>query len=482
MGDVGRGHPRRHRGGRRAVVALAAAPAHRALARQPAARGEVRHGRRHHPGTPWRRRARVPHQQLRHPRQPLLQRLPHLRGQRRSAGASRYGLLQPGEQARGKARHAELPRLPRPQAAQGSGQDGVLDVGRARQGNSSHAKVPRNVCERCHVTGDAKKTWQAIAATAGHRTHLESDSSSLKGKVECLTCHAQTAHRFKPANSTCAQSGCHAAETVRIRLGRMASQTSQRAGFVCHKFTAEVPALATRDSAANTLIPKSEQCFSCHQMRGRLAEFAPGQDPHNATCGMCHDPHKQQAPIAAAATCSTAGCHGDWKKVPFHTGAAHRRVAEAPERCITCHLPHQARVDGSDCAGCHAAVRERPGGKLHPPLPFDTTVRSAGYRLGRPHPRPRHRRTARRLSISRGPWATGRRLTPGPRSRSCPSASRPPRQLRRPIRFRTCRTDGCPVSPATLLRASAAHSPSSARAGARICHHQAPSAAGVPLR
>ena len=133
-----------------------------------------------------------------------------------------------------------------------------------------HAKVPRNVCEGCHVTGDAKKTWQAIAATAGHRTHLESDSSTLKGKVECLTCHAQTAHRFKPANATCAQSGCHAAETVQIRLGRMASQTSTHC-IVCHKFTAEVPALATRDSAANTLIPKSEQCFSCHQMRGRLA-------------------------------------------------------------------------------------------------------------------------------------------------------------------------------------------------------------------
>ncbi len=237
-----------------------------------------------------------------------------------------------------------------------------------------HAKVPRNVCERCHVTGDAKKTWQAIAATAGHRTHLESDSSALKGKIECLTCHAQTAHRFKPANTTCAQAGCHAAPAVQIKLGRMSSQTATHC-IVCHQFTAKVPALATRDSAETTLIPKSEQCFSCHQMRGRLASFAPERDPHKATCGMCHDPHKQETPAAAAATCASAGCHADWKKNPFHTGAAHRGLATQPGRCITCHVPHSARVDASDCTGCHTSVREgtKGAGALRPPLPFDTT-------------------------------------------------------------------------------------------------------------
>jgi hypothetical protein len=39
-----------------------------------------------------------------------------------------------------------------------------------------HGKVPRDVCEKCHVQGAAKETWQAIAKTGGHRFHLESDS------------------------------------------------------------------------------------------------------------------------------------------------------------------------------------------------------------------------------------------------------------------------------------------------------------------
>ena len=55
-----------------------------------------------------------------------------------------------------------------------------------------HSKVPRKTCEGCHVTGAAKKTWQRIASTAGHRVHLESDSSALKDAT-CLTCHARSA-------------------------------------------------------------------------------------------------------------------------------------------------------------------------------------------------------------------------------------------------------------------------------------------------
>ena len=228
-----------------------------------------------------------------------------------------------------------------------------------------HAKVPTEVCEKCHVT-DNPETWQRIASTAGHRVHLESDSSDLKD-VQCVTCHGLEVHRFVPVDSTCGQSGCHV--STEIKLGKMADQTDLHC-TTCHQFTAEVPALATRDSAAGTLVPTNEQCLGCHEMQKVLAEFDPVLDPHNGTCGMCHNPHEQEAPSDAAQTCTTAGCHADWRKEPFHLGVRHRDVAE---NCILCHQPHSARVDASDCAACHEQVRNKPGVRRAPPVPFDTT-------------------------------------------------------------------------------------------------------------
>ena len=127
-----------------------------------------------------------------------------------------------------------------------------------------HAKVPRAICEQCHVQGEAKKTWQRVASTAGHRIHLESDSAPLKN-VQCLTCHARSAHRFQPADTTCAQKGCHLTDDVKIRLGRMAARFHDRPikplpneeqlyCNSCHQFTAEAQ-LVSLDSASRTLQP-----------------------------------------------------------------------------------------------------------------------------------------------------------------------------------------------------------------------------------
>jgi hypothetical protein len=248
-----------------------------------------------------------------------------------------------------------------------------------------HAKVPREVCENCHVQGEARETWQAIAATAGHRVHLESDSSALS-EVECLTCHVQEVHRFVPVNTTCTQEGCH--ENTTIVLGDMAEKTVALEAHctTCHEFTAEVPRLATRDSAAGTLIPGDQECMSCHQMETRLASFDPAKDPHSGTCGMCHDPHAQKEVQEAKLSCSNSSCHATWRDEPFHLGTSHRRVAE---QCTTCHLPHQAQVDASDCTGCHQTVRNRTGGRTQPPLPFDTTAakQRASLNHGAPDPR-----------------------------------------------------------------------------------------------
>jgi hypothetical protein len=241
-----------------------------------------------------------------------------------------------------------------------------------------HAKVPRTICEQCHVQGAAKKTWQRIASTAGHRTHLESDSAPLKN-VQCLTCHARTAHRFQPADTTCAQKGCHLTDDVKIRLGRMAARfhaapvrplpnEEQLYCNSCHQFTAEAQ-FVSLDSAAGALRPGERQCFGCHEMRALLASFDPAKDPHGGSCGTCHNPHTDVKPKDALKSCAEANCHLNWRSIPFHVGAAHRRVAQ---RCETCHQPHAARVDASDCTGCHTQVR-KGGGRVRPPLPFDTT-------------------------------------------------------------------------------------------------------------
>jgi hypothetical protein len=229
----------------------------------------------------------------------------------------------------------------------------------------AHAKVANRVCETCHVTGDTAK-WQRIAATAGHRVHLESDSSALKN-VQCVTCHGVEVHRFRPVSATCGQSGCHEQKETNIVLGKMATQTVRHCTS-CHAFTADVPALATRDSARGTLVPGQAECLGCHEMRRVLGDFDASKEPHRGSCGTCHNPHEQTTPAAAAASCATASCHANWRDEPFHVGASHKRVAE---RCLTCHAPHSSRVDASDCVGCHASVRSR--GPLRPPLPFDTT-------------------------------------------------------------------------------------------------------------
>ena len=244
----------------------------------------------------------------------------------------------------------------------------------------AHAGVPDRICSNCHVTGQSE-TWQRIASTAGHRTHLESDSSAM-AELQCITCHGAETHKFVPSSQTCGQSGCHESTDTEIALGKMQDQTSLHC-VTCHQFTAEVPLLATRDSASGAMVPSLKQCLSCHQMESLIPDFDAARDPHGGTCGTCHNPHEQKVAGEATKTCATAACHGDWRDEPFHTGASHRRNVQ---QCTTCHLPHRAKVDASDCAGCHTEVRARTG-NVRPPLPFDTTRALRRSTLdGRLHP------------------------------------------------------------------------------------------------
>lgn len=228
-----------------------------------------------------------------------------------------------------------------------------------------HAPVSNERCEACHAQ-DLAETWTRIQQTAGHRTHLESDSTAL-AEVTCLTCHGAELHKFAPVDQTCGQSGCHDNQT--IQLGKMAMQTSLHC-VQCHEFTADVPLLATRDSAAGTLRPAKEECLTCHEMQRLREGFDPVQDPHKGVCGTCHNPHTQETPAAARQSCAQSGCHSDWQSIPFHVGALHRR---AGEQCVTCHDPHASRLDPSDCVACHTKITRQFGSlRLRPPLPFDT--------------------------------------------------------------------------------------------------------------
>jgi hypothetical protein len=135
----------------------------------------------------------------------------------------------------------------------------------------------------------------------------------------------QSASLSRPRR-TCGQSGCHKASETNIALGKMAEQTDLHC-VSCHAFTADVPLLATRDSARGTLVPGKPECLGCHKMQKVLADFDPAKDPHGGKCGTCHNPHVQKT--AAAVKTRLAGKeititspHGTKLKVGVEPNAA----------------------------------------------------------------------------------------------------------------------------------------------------------------
>jgi nitrate/TMAO reductase-like tetraheme cytochrome c subunit len=222
-----------------------------------------------------------------------------------------------------------------------------------------HAQVPNDLCADCHVNGDPER-WTLVAASAGHRVHLESDDPALDG-LQCVECHQSSLHQFTAVDETCAQSGCHTESG--IQLGAMSDLTIHCAA--CHGFNA--PAVDEAD-AALAMRPDEDTCLSCHAMR-QLVEM-PEPDPHEAACGACHDPHQQATPEEAAQSCATGACHSDPEELtPFHRGLDEGVIAD----CLYCHQAHDFDVDGQNCTACHTnvmedepgAVRQSMAGAIH---------------------------------------------------------------------------------------------------------------------
>lgn len=214
-----------------------------------------------------------------------------------------------------------------------------------------HAPVPSEVCAQCHINDDPAENWPQIAATQGHLAHLESDSSAL-ANIQCVTCHGQEVHQFRPADQTCGQAGCHAPDRTQIVLGDMTGAEGLHC-VACHDFTAPREVATPVDSATALLTPGLAQCTSCHEMEELFAGYDPLRDPHEGRCGACHNPHVQDRPELALRACTDAGCHARPDTLStFHIGLPD----EVTQDCTECHKPHVWVRDGNDCASCHADV------------------------------------------------------------------------------------------------------------------------------
>ncbi len=249
----------------------------------------------------------------------------------------------------------------------------------------THSKVPNERCIACHVRGDSTR-WKQIAATEGHRLHLE--SPRLPG-LQCVRCHGFSVHQFVPTDMTCGQAGCH--EGIRIRLGKMSNVTTLHCAM-CHVFTRRAAApMSVRDSVRRWLTPTRVECFACHAMQKLMVDQQLAHDPHGAVCGACHNPHTQTAPVQAERSCTNAACHARADTLT----AAHRGLPPgALASCVSCHRPHSWETGGKgDCANCHGNIFQQGGrgpaarvSQLPPAMPWGRVYARLVFALHAPDP------------------------------------------------------------------------------------------------
>ena len=214
---------------------------------------------------------------------------------------------------------------------------------------AGHPKLANERCLACHVKGDPT-LWPSIAKSAGHRRHLESTDSTLRG-LQCVRCHATKLHEFAATQASCTQSGCH--DKQQVKLGSMALLDVRC--VACHDFVRPVARTLSRDSLKTALWPHKEQCLACHPMRTRLTALG-ADEPHGALCGTCHNPHEHGRSEDAKASCTRSGCHEDAASLtPLHRGLR----SETLRDCTGCHKAHEFKVQSADCRSCHTSAPKR---------------------------------------------------------------------------------------------------------------------------
>jgi nitrate/TMAO reductase-like tetraheme cytochrome c subunit len=221
-----------------------------------------------------------------------------------------------------------------------------------------HASIDPKVCAKCHLSSDRR--WKQVAATAGHRVHVE------RHKITCVRCHSPSVHVFQPMIGVC--QSCH--QEITIRVGGMEHFDCLN----CHDYTARQP----------VLLPTSAACLSCHRTPGGkgIHDGGPGArrpasptEPPvgvhaNIPCGECHLPHGQVTRLEGSTNSSqprrrvTAArtvrecrdCHSNaWAQTQASKTAGH-------QECASCHGGHtdRAKAKGT-CDGCHADKQAHKG-------------------------------------------------------------------------------------------------------------------------
>ena len=335
----------------------------------------------------------------------------------------------------------------------------LLDHGAAGQDPAACQGARGPICEQCHVQGEAKKTWQRIASTAGHRTHLESDSAALK---KVAVPHLPRPHRppipagrhdLRPEGLPPDRRGPDQAgpDGRAVRSGQPEAAAQRRAALLqlLPPVHGRGPVRVTRFGRRARCGRASASASAATRCAGCSRRFDPDKDPHGGSCGMCHNPHTDAKPKDALKSCTDAGCHSNWRDVPFHVGAAHRKVGQ---RCETCHQPHAAGWTRATAPVATQEVRKGEG-RMRPPLPFDTTkALRQSLRLVDPG-----------RSRGQGDAATGRSTGEQHHRNASPSDTFS-HQRHRKLACITCHST-------TSRRSDLTFEPPR---GCQICHHQAP--------
>jgi nitrate/TMAO reductase-like tetraheme cytochrome c subunit len=175
-----------------------------------------------------------------------------------------------------------------------------------------HAVVPREVCARCHESGDAR--WRQVEETAGHKVHAG------QRNIQCVVCHAPSIHRFRPPTAVCGS--CHVAQTRGERTIKIRAMADQHC-IDCHQFL----------RLDSPLRPSRQTCLDCHRLIPSQVGMFPANAPMQFPCAQCHRPHEAARPVVACASCH------EKPRADLHPA---EMLKTTP--CTTCHVPHRWKV------------------------------------------------------------------------------------------------------------------------------------------